>query len=171
MRAPAPTCWMRPDVRVAPSKIAGRGLFATTDLPAGTAVCRVGGRLVSTAELSVLIRTSAEYVDTIVVDDDLHLLVTPGSANHFGNHSCDPTLGWTDEYTLATLRDVGEGEELTSDYATSTDDPDFVLYCHCETFRCRQVIEGSDWRIPQLRKRYAGHWVPYLQRRIDASGG
>jgi hypothetical protein len=30
------------------------------------------------------------------------------------------------------------------------------------------VITGDDWRIPQLQQRYAGHWIPYLQRLIDA---
>ena len=65
-------------------------------------------------------------------------------------------------------RDVAAGEELTDDYATSTVDADFVLYCHCETYRCRQVIEGTDWMIPQLQLRYAGYWVPYVQRRIEA---
>ncbi len=132
-------------------------------------VSRLGGRLVSTAHLHALLDEPEHYLDSIVVDEDLHLVLPPGTANHFGNHSCEPNLGWTDEYTLATTRDVAAGEELTSDYATSTVDRDFVLYCHCETYRCRQVIEGTDWTIPQLQQRYAGRWVPYLQRRIDAT--
>jgi hypothetical protein len=85
------------------------------------------------------------------------------------NHSCDPNLGWTDAHSLATTRDVRAGEELTLDYATWTGDPSFVMMCHCETYRCRQVIEGTDWQIPQLQQRYAGYWVPALQRRIDAA--
>lgn len=149
--------------------IAGRGLFATAPIAAGTAVSRQGGRLVSTAELRSLIDDPvAGYIDSIVVDDDLHLVLPPNTANHFGNHSCEPTMGWADEYTLVTTRDVAAGEELTDDYAMSTMDADFVLYCHCETYRCRQVIEGTDWMIPQLQLRYAGYWVPYVQRRIDA---
>jgi hypothetical protein len=89
------------------------------------------------------------------------------------NHSCDPNLGWADEHTLHSRRDIAPDEELTVDYATCIDDPAFVMMCHCETYRCRQVIEGTDWQIPQLQKRYAGYWAPPLQRRIDsaASGG
>jgi hypothetical protein len=30
------------------------------------------------------------------------------------------------------------------------------------------MVEGTDWRIPQLQSRYAGHWTPYVQRLIDA---
>jgi hypothetical protein len=117
------------------SPIAGRGLFASGAVPAGTAVVRLG---------------------------------EPGS---FGpvNHSCEPNLGWSDDLTLVAVRDVAPGEELTCDYATGTDDPELVLMCHCGTYRCRQLIEGTDWQIPQLQKRYAGLWSPRLQRHIDAT--
>ena len=87
------------------------------------------------------------------------------------NHSCEPTLGWADDATLVAVRDLAAGEELTTDYALSVDDPDFVMWCHCETYRCRQAIEGTDWRIPQLQTRYAGWWAPRVQRLIDAEGG
>ncbi len=92
----------------------------------------------------------------------------PTSAGQLGpvNHSCDPNLRWADARTLVTVDDLAAGTELTLDYATVLDDPDFVLYCHCETYRCRQVIEGTDWQIPQLQKRYAGYWTPVLERRI-----
>jgi hypothetical protein len=95
-------------------------------------------------------------------------VVLRGDVARRGNHSCEPNLGWSDERTLVAIRDIAAGEELAEDYATSTADPSFVLMCHCETYRCRQVIEGTDWQIPQLQKRYAGSWIPYLQRRIDA---
>jgi hypothetical protein len=85
------------------------------------------------------------------------------------NHSCDPNLGWADDATLTAVRDIAAGEELTVDYATAITDPAFVLYCHCGTYRCRQVIEGTDWQIPQLQTRYAGRWAPRVQRRIDAA--
>lgn len=164
---PAPDCWLHPSTHVGLSRIAGHGLFATAPVSAGEPVSRLGGRLVSAAQLRALSETSDGDVDSIVVDQDVHLVVPPNTANHFLNHSCEPNLGWADAYTLVALRDIAAGDELTSDYATSTDDPDFVLYCHCETYRCRQVIEGTDWRIPQLQQRYAGHWVPYLQALID----
>lgn len=165
--APDAECWLHGDVTVAASDIAGRGLFAAADLGAGTVVSRLGGRLVSDAELTDMFRRP-EYVDTIGVDEGVHLVLTPGSDNRFGNHSCDPNLGWAGEYTLVTTRDIAAGDELTHDYATSVDDMGYVLYCHCETYRCRQVVEGTDWRIPQLQRRYAGFWTPLLRRRIDS---
>lgn len=123
-----------PQAEVRPSRIAGRGLFATAPIGAGE-----------------------------------HVLQQTG-IGHL-NHCCDPALGWADDRTLIAMRDIEEGEELTIDYATVIDDPGFVMMCHCETYRCRQVIEGTDWQIPQLQHRYAGFWAPHVQRSIDAAAG
>lgn len=97
--------------------------------------------------------------------------VVPGLDLALINHSCDPTLGWTSSGELAARGAIAAGLELTLDYAMHLDDPDFVMMCHCETYRCRQVIEGTDWQIPQLQVRYAGCWSPPVQRRIDAAAG
>jgi hypothetical protein len=110
------------ELDLAASRIAGRGVFARTDLAEGTEV-----------------------------------------AGPF-NHSCDPNV-WFRGDVLVTRRPVSAGEELTYDYATGT--TDLAMVCHCETYRCRQMIEGSDWQIPQLQQRYAGHWAPHLQQLIE----
>ena len=148
--------------------MAGRGLFADVDLPAGTVVSRLGGRLVDTAELRRLFAESDGYVDTVVVAGDCHLVLAPSRANRFGNHGCDPDLGWADAYTLVTMTEVPAGRELLTDYAMATADPDYVLRCHCESYRCRQMVAGDDWRIPQLQERYQGWWTPYVQQLVDA---
>jgi SET domain-containing protein len=82
------------------------------------------------------------------------------------NHSCDPNLGWAGD-ALVTLRDIEAGEELVVDYAMSTTDPGWFLRCHCPSYRCRQMVEGTDWQIRQLQQRYAGHWAPPVQEVID----
>ena len=129
-----------PDVATRWSLIAGRGSFATAPIAAGTQVACF--RIPPTAVA--------------------HLL-------RF-NHSCEPNLRWSDEHALVAARDVASGDELTLDYATAVVDPGLALFCHCETYRCRQVIEGTDWQIPQLQTRYAGWFAPAVQARIDAAG-
>jgi hypothetical protein len=115
-----------------PSAIAGRGLFTTAPLSAGTAV-----------------------------DVDAAAL----------NHSCDPTLAWDATGTrLVAFRAVAAGEELTLDYATSTTDPSLLLRCHCETYRCRQMVTGDDWRIPEVQRRYAGHLAAAVAATVAADG-
>ena len=164
---PAPASWLHPDVEVRTSAIAGRGLFARAAIASGTVVSRLGGRLVDTAALRALMESSEDYVDTIVVDHDVHLVLAPGHDTRFGNHACDPNLGWADAYSLVALRDLVADEELLTDYAMSTTDPAYMLRCHCASYRCRQMVEGTDWQIPQLQRRYDGFWVPYIQRLID----
>ncbi|GAB3450066.1 hypothetical protein GCM10027517_37080 [Phycicoccus ginsengisoli] len=86
------------------------------------------------------------------------------------NHSCDPTLAWSGG-VLVAFRDVAAGEELTVDYATTTTDPGMLVRCHCETYRCRQMVTGEDWRIPELQRRYAGHLAPEVQAAVDREAG
>ncbi|MEV4617282.1 SET domain-containing protein-lysine N-methyltransferase [Asanoa sp. NPDC049573] len=161
---PAPDCWLHPAVEVRDSPIAGRGLFATAVIPAGTVVSRLGGRLVSGRELRELLAGDS-YVDTITVDADLHLVLPPRRPNGYGNHSCDPNLWWVGAYELAARVTIAAGEELTNDYATSTADPAFTMACSCGSPRCRGVVTGDDWRRADLHERYGPHWVPALARR------
>jgi hypothetical protein len=134
-----------PDVEVRPSDIAGRGLFATVDLPAGSAVVRLASDSADEGR-----------IDTLGVG--------------VPNHSCDPNVGWADERTLVTMADVAAGVELVTDYAMRIVEADWFMRCHCPSYRCRQMVEGSDWRIPQLQQRYAGWWSPRVQRLVDAVG-
>ena len=139
---PEPGPWRHAAVELQVSGIAGRGLFATADLPRRSAVLRLAS---PAAEVG--------RVDTLGPD--------------FPNHSCDPNLGWLDETTLATMTDVPAGTELVTDYAMSNADPDWFLRCHCPSYRCRQMVEGTDWRIPQLQRRYAGWWAPHVRRLVE----
>ena len=138
-------CWLHPEVEVRTSEIAGRGLFATADLPARTVVWRLSGA---------------------PLDDEGRLVLAPGDVR-FVNHSCDADLGWVDDHSLAVMTDVAAGVELVTDYALSTVEPDWFLRCHCPSYRCRQMVEGTDWRIPQLQQRYDGWWAPYVQGLVD----
>ena len=169
--APEPDCWLHPDVEVRTSGIEGKGLFALAPIAAGAVVSRVGGRLVSGAELRAAFDAAAldpehPYIDTITVDDDLHLILPQRRPNGYGNHSCDPNLWWADAYSQAARRDIAAGEELTNDYATSTGVADFRMDCACGSLLCRGAVTGLDWRRGELRERYGEHWTPGLLKLI-----
>jgi uncharacterized protein len=164
--APEPDCWLHPAVEVKPSLIAGEGLFARAPISAGATVSRLGGRLLSGRELTGLLADSSAYVDTINVDEDVHLVLPPGRPNGKGNHGCDPNLWWGAPYTLLARRDIEAGEELTNDYATSTGADDFTMPCRCGAARCRGLVTGHDWTRLDLRQRYGDHWTPALLNRI-----
>jgi uncharacterized protein len=167
---PEPDCWLHPAAEVRSSPIAGAGLFARIPVAAGTAVSRIGGRLVSGPELRRLLHDARHsgpgYVDTITVADDRHLVLPAGQPGAKGNHSCDPNLWWAAPYTLVARRDIAVGEELTNDYATSTGEEDFRMLCRCGSALCRSVVTGRDWSRPELQQRYGDHWVPGLLDRI-----
>jgi hypothetical protein len=172
---PPPDCWLHPEVEVGRSPISGRGLFTGAPIRAGTVVSRLGGRVVTTAELRRLFEVAAgdparPYIDTIAVDTDRHLVLPSGQPNGYGNHSCDPNLWWVGPFELAARRDIAAGEELTNDYATSTFEPDFVLVCSCGSASCRGTVTGDDWRRAELRSRYGEHWVPALLALIHSAG-
>ncbi len=165
---PPDDVWVHPALEVRPSAIAGRGLFTKEPLAAGEVVVRFGGRLVGTGELHRMIAAAAEdtYIDTIAVGDDTHLILPPGTAAHYGNHSCDPSMWPVGPFELATRRPLGVDEELTIDYGLISDDATFRMECRCASAACRRLITGEDWRRTELQDRYAGHWPPGLQRRI-----
>jgi SET domain-containing protein len=160
---PPASVWAHPDVTVGPSPIEGRGLFAAADVPPGTLVLRLGGRVVGSADLVHRIAAAdagwTPYVDTITVGDDRHLVLPAGSAAHFANHSCDPTLWHDGPYRLVARRAVAAGEELTVDYGTDSGAAGFAMACACGSAACRGRVTGDDWRRPELRARYAGHFA------------
>lgn len=171
---PGTECWLHPAVEVRRSPIDGHGLFATARLPEGTVVIRLGGTLVSNAELGELIAATeadntAPYVDSVSVGRDSNLRIAPGELVHYGNHSCDPNLWHVDAFTLTARRVVVVGEELTVDYATQTHDAAFVVDCLCGSQPCRERVTGDDWKLPALRERYGQHWVPVLLDRHQVS--
>jgi hypothetical protein len=63
-------------------------------------------------------------------------------------------------------RPIVAGEEVTSDYATSTGVADFAMACSCGFSLCRGVITGEGWRRPELQARYGDHWILALLSRI-----
>jgi uncharacterized protein len=171
---PPTDCWLHDAIEVGPSAIQGRGLFAEQDLGAGTAVARLGGRLVSDRDLGRLIAEAerdpdGRYVDSIAVEDGTNLLIPLGQPIHFGNHSCEPNLWHVDPFTLAARRDISAGEELTIDYATQTANPRVRLDCRCGSSLCRDTVTGEDWRLGELQERYSDHWVPVVLHKIAAS--
>jgi SET domain-containing protein len=164
--------WISPKARKGVhSGIAGRGLVATKPIARGDVVAVKGGHILTTAELDALpekLRNS-----DIQITDDLHLAAVTDEEYEpvmlFVNHSCEPNVGFAGNVVLVAMRDIAAGEELTTDYAMF-DDYDGTMTCSCGTPSCRQVIDGRDWRRPELQRRYAGHFSWYLQRKIDAAG-
>ena len=87
------------------------------------------------------------------------------------NHSCEPSCGFASQISLAAMRDIAPGDEITYDYAMTDMDVDDLtcaeMRCLCGTPSCRGVVTSKDWLRDDLRRRYAGHFSPYIQTEID----
>eukprot|EP01087_Luapelamoeba_hula_P008221 TRINITY_DN2044_c0_g1_i4.p1 TRINITY_DN2044_c0_g1~~TRINITY_DN2044_c0_g1_i4.p1 ORF type:complete len:114 (-),score=24.57 TRINITY_DN2044_c0_g1_i4:92-433(-) len=83
------------------------------------------------------------------------------------NHSCEPNVWFIGQDVIAARRDIKKGEELYYDYATSESNDFMRLTCMCGEATCRREISGKDYRLPAVQERYRGHFMPYLQRKIE----
>lgn len=83
------------------------------------------------------------------------------------NHSCEPNCGFKDQLFLVAIKNISKGEEVTMDYAFAVNSHDFYMKCHCGVKICRKVIKYSDWKLPQIIKRYKQYYHPYLKEKIN----
>ena len=156
------TCWLTDHADVRSSPIEGQGLFAAVSIAKDDVVMRLGGQIIDDRALAML---TSPY-SSIVLDDDLNLLIDPTHPVRYGNHSCDPNLWHLDTMTVVARRDIGAGEELTIDYATHTVSEAWSMPCTCGSALCRGLVTGGDWRIGRLQRAYGDHWSAPLLRRI-----
>ncbi|KFE66537.1 SET domain-containing protein [Hyalangium minutum] len=167
-----PHTWADERVSVKPSPIDGKGLFATRDIPEGTVLMVWGGQVVDRKTIDY----SQYRAETVVAISEAEYLALPRSDTRealdvYLNHSCDPTAWLIDEVTIVARRPIQAGEEITTEFATWFDYEPEVSYsenwaCKCGSPLCRKALSAQDWRRADLQEKYAGHFSPFLERRI-----
>lgn len=165
------------DVEVRPSPIAGFGLFARQFIPKGTIVWWIDG--------SELLYAPEEYAKLPqevqnVCYENRGVCIRSVEGGEYMNHSCDPNVGWLNDETYITLRDVQAEEELTYDYGTS-DITDYAVQdkslgawaCACGASSCRQWITPRDCLDEQFQERHKGFMPSWTVEFIEQqkSGG
>lgn len=168
-----PRGWADPRLTVGPSSIAGRGVVATRAVKAGEVVMIWGGVRVLKSEYR---DEDVHPQSTVPLDDDAFLCRPIGDreepVDDYLNHSCDPSAWLVDEVTVVARRDVKSGEEVTVDCATWDADAAWPYLeagegpCRCGSASCRKALAPDDWKQPELQARYAGHFSPYIEKRI-----
>lgn len=163
------TDYCRGELEVRPVERIGLGLFTTAPIEAGEEVVVYGGWVTPGDEFRRL--PDARQHHSLQIGDDLFMVNDDSrfSYGDFVNHSCEPNLVMAGEITLVAWRRIEAGEQLTYDYATSDASPYDEFECECASAGCRGKVTGEDWMRPELQRRYAGHFAPYLQRRISAT--
>ena len=153
------------EARTQPAK-GKNGIFARQPVAPGELLVVWGGQVLDEARLEQLSPCLRSH--SIQVEEGLYLasFVEDEEADFF-NHSGEPNAWLSGQISLTAIRAIAAGEEVCFDYATCDGSPYDEFKCECGTPGCRGRITGEDWRNPELWERYAGHFSPYLQRRID----
>ncbi len=162
---------LHPDIVVGVSAINGRGLIARAEIPAGAVIWRRD--LQTDAALSIVTRAERDalpleerarfHTYAWQIDADRWCHGSPElDTSLLMNHSCDPNAWFVTDVLMTARRRIRAGEEVTYDYATS--ESEWLNFeCACGAASCRGVIRDSDHRLPELRARYAGHRLAYLE--------
>ena len=129
-----------PPVAVKPSRIDGRGVFASDPLPARRKIGELTGTLITLQEA----RRRAKHKRRIAIvefEDGIAIDATTDKCFRYVNHSCEPNtylrrIGHRVEFY--TLRKIAPGEELTCNYGESHHEG--RLPCRCGSVRCRRKL-------------------------------
>jgi SET domain-containing protein len=168
-----PQSWLNPKLKVRPSAIHGRGVFARAAVRKGERLAIFGGEVMSIDEIDDLPESMQEYPMQI---EERFVLGSRSArraeATDLVNHSCAPNAGFRGQIFLVAMRTIRAGEEITFDYGmvvspSADSDIVFEMKCRCQQRDCRRVITETDWRRPELQRRYGGYFSQYLQERID----
>ncbi|MBL0057971.1 MAG: SET domain-containing protein-lysine N-methyltransferase [Elusimicrobia bacterium] len=134
------------------SGIHGNGLFARTDIPAGTRMVKYSGPRLSLEQG----RRAAAEGNTFVFRVNRREAVDGSVKWNLGrhaNHSCAPNAESENaggEIWLRSLRPILKGEEITYDYGYSfRDDP---APCLCGASQCAGIIVASRHRVRLEKK-------------------
>jgi len=145
----------------------GKAVYARDAIESGELVAVWSGRIVGADELDDLPPEIRRH--TVQVEEGLYLAsLSPNEAPDFINHSCEPNAGLDGQVAIVALHRIQPGEEVTIDYAMCDGSSYDEFECECKSTLCRGRVTGEDWRNPTLWERYAGHFSPYLERRIRA---
>jgi uncharacterized protein len=161
----APNGYCCPSVGITECGGRGQGVFARRLIRTDEVIVAFGGTVYSEAMLMGLAPNQARY--NLQIDEELFMVSDrPGPAD-LVNHSCDPNAGLRGQVVLVAMRPIPKGEEITYDYAMSDGSSYDEFECCCGARGCRGRVTGDDWRRPELWRRYAGYFAPYLQLRIE----
>ena len=159
--------FLTPKAEARPSGDKGWGSFAIEPIEKGEILATFGGAIVNRAQMATM--SADRQARSVQVDDDCFVLGPPErEPGDSVNHSCNPNGGMKYSVQVVAMRRIEPGEELSFDYAM-TDGSDYDEFeCQCGASNCRGKVTGNDWQLPDLQRRYAGYFSPYLQRRINA---
>ncbi len=128
-------------VKVAKSKIAGKGAYALQNIPARKKIGDLGGVIITMKEAMKLIK-NLKVINLVELDNDLALNASANPNDmRFINHSCDPNTYlrvMKNRVEFYALKKIKKGQELSCDYGETHHEG--TLPCRCGAQNCRGFI-------------------------------
>jgi SET domain-containing protein len=159
--------WITPKAQCQTSPVSGKGIFALRKINKGETVAYFGGDIIRIEDFDAL-PEPVQHFPYHVTD---RFLFGPSKVAQLDdtdnwNHSCDPNVGFKGQISLVAMRDITKGEELTFDYAMCMTSTIVNMECECGVAICRKKIKSTDWKRPELQKRYKGFFQPFIAEKI-----
>lgn len=154
--------------------IRGRALYTRTGHRAGERILEHWGGRLAMAEAAA--RVGPDHAMEIAVDE---VMLPSGDIDDCVNHSCEPNcrLEFTPDRRvfLVALRDIGPGEELSFDYATTTTTaglsafPGWRFACLCGAPSCRGEVSCAEELPPERLMYYqqVGALAPHVRLALE----
>jgi uncharacterized protein len=127
----------------------GKGLFATQNIPFGTAISSIKGQHISFKQ-TLLLGEKESHCIQIGVNE--YIFCEPPFL--YSNHSCNPNCGISANLELFALTNLTTDQELFWDYSTSMLERHWTMNCFCGSERCRKIISDFDLLPLQLQEKY-----------------
>lgn len=152
-------------IEIRASSIHGKGMFAKEKINKGEIVFIKGGHILPKKQFF-----SSGVINSYLPIDDEYFLAAKTQEEEekvklFNNHSCNPNCGLRGEITFVAIRDIDKDEEVTCDYAF-IDNEEYSFKCNCNSYNCRHIVTGKDWKIKELQERYYPYFAQYLKEKM-----
>lgn len=160
--------WVSPKIFSKKSQKSGFGVFAKKPISENEIITIFGGYVINIQDLPKIPDGLQDYYYQI--SDKLFygpVRKKDIMESEFFNHSCNPNSGFKDSITLIAIKDIKKNEEVTFDYAMCMTSGILNLKCQCGEKKCRKIIKGSDWKKPELQKKYKNYFQPYIKEKIE----
>ncbi len=160
--------WITPKAKSTKSKLHGIGVVAVENISKDETVGVLGGIILTKSEIKNYWRKMKMGHVGIQFSDDFFICPTTRKEleeTGIFNHSCEPNCGFKNSIELVAIRDIKAGEELVFDYAFCESLME-SFECSCGSKNCRKIIKPTDWKIPEIKKKYGNYFSPYLKTKI-----
>jgi hypothetical protein len=165
--------YFTPKAEIRRSPFDKKGIFAKKPIKKGEIISKPGvGVIITEREYKRLQKKNFKTIGhyAIKVADRTYLISSKDGRldeDDFFNHSCEPNAGIKEKFTVVAMENIKPGEEITYDYAMTDCDKDDYFKCNCGAKNCRKFITGSDWKKPELQRKYKGYFSWYIQEKIN----